>query len=251
MGAALIPLLLPGLVAAACGYVIFTGLGNWSGLEATRLNVPDLPHYEGTSIEDLLIAVAVGIAVALVIVAVRRLGTGLAGLRQRGVGLAALLVAGGLAVGCLAELADLLGGEYQEVLFSGQSAVPDIVAEGSGGVVIVVLAAKAIAYGICLGCGFRGGPVFPSIFIGVALATIAVVAVDMSPTVAIAIGTAAGMAAATRLVLASLVVAALLVGTAGVDAVPAAVLAAVAAWLTVSALDKQPVAPESAAPSQA
>jgi H+/Cl- antiporter ClcA len=251
MGAALIPLLLPGLVAAACGYVIFTGLGNWSGLEATRLNVPNLPHYDGTSIKDLLIAVAVGIGVALVIVAVRRLGTGLAGLRGRGVGMAVLLVGGGLAVGCLAELADLLGGEYQEVLFSGQAAVPDIVAEGSGGVVIAVLAAKAIAYGICLGCGFRGGPVFPSIFIGVALATIAVVVVDMSPTVAIAMGTAAGMAAATRLVLASLVVAALLVGTAGVDAVPAAVLAAVAAWLTVSALDKQSAAPESAAPESA
>src|SRR3954451_12690586 len=74
MGGALIPLLLPGLVAAACGYVIFVGLGNWSGLEAARLSVPDLPAYVGTRVEDLLIAVAVGIAAALVIVAVRRLG---------------------------------------------------------------------------------------------------------------------------------------------------------------------------------
>ena len=118
-----------------------------------------------------------------------------------------------------------------------------IVAEASDGVVLAVLAAKAIAYGICLGCGFRGGPVFPAIFIGVALAALAVVALDMSPTVAIAMGTAAGMAAATRLVLASLVVAALLVGTVGVDAIPAAVLAAVAAWLTVSALDPPAPAP--------
>ena len=61
----------------------------------------------------------------------------------------------------------------------------------------------------------------------------------MSPTLAIAVGAAAGMAAQTRLLLASLLFAALLVGTAGVDAVPAAVLAAAAAWLTVSALDKQ------------
>ena len=61
MGAALIPLLLPGLVAAACGYVIFVGLGNWGGLEATKLSVPDLPHYDGTTISDLLIAVGVGI----------------------------------------------------------------------------------------------------------------------------------------------------------------------------------------------
>jgi H+/Cl- antiporter ClcA len=162
-------------------------------------------------------------------------------------GPAALVAAGFLAL--VHQVVDLLWddcGNSQDVLFSGQAAVPDIVAESSDGVVIAVLAAKAIACGICLGCGFGGGPVFPAIFIGVALASIAVVALDMSPTVAIAMGTAAGMAAATRLVLASLVVAALLVGTAGVDAVPAAVLAAVAAWLTVAALDKQPVAPSQA-----
>ena len=56
MGAALIPVLLPGLVAAACGYVIFIGLGNWGGLEATKLTVPGLPPYDGTSVEDLLLA---------------------------------------------------------------------------------------------------------------------------------------------------------------------------------------------------
>jgi len=53
----------------------------------------------------------------------------------------------------------------------------------------------------------------------------------------VAAGTAAGMAAATRLLISSLVVAALLVGTGGLDAIPAAVLAAVAAWLTVNALE--------------
>lgn len=243
MGAALIPVLLPGLVAAACGYVIFLGLGNWAGLEATKLSVPDLPKYEGTSIEDLVIAVAVGVATAIAIVAVRRLATRTAALRRQGVGLATLLIAGGLAVGCLAQLADVLGGDSQDVLFSGQAAIPHIVAEASDGVVIAVLAAKAIAYGICLGCGFRGGPIFPAIFIGVALAAIAVVAVDMSPTVAIAMGTAAGVAAATRLVFSALVIAALLVGTAGIDTVSAAVLAAVAAWLTVSALDPPAPAP--------
>ena len=144
-------------------------------------------------------------------------------------------------MGCLAELAEVLGGDSQDVLFSGQAGVPTIVAESSAGVVVVILLAKAIAYGICLGCGFRGGPVFPAIFIGVALASIGVVALDTSPTLAVAVGTAAGMAAATRLLISSLVVAALLVGTGGVDAVPAAVLASAAAWLTVNALGTPPV----------
>ena len=114
---------------------------------------------------------------------------------------------------------------------------------------IAILLAKVIAYGICLGCGFRGGPVFPAIFTGVALATLAVVAFDTSPTLAVAVGTAAErMAAATRLLIASLVIAALLVGTDGFDAIPAAVLAAAAAWLVAHVLDPPPPAPAPAPP---
>ena len=43
----------------------------------------------------------------------------------------------------------------------------------------------------------------------------------------------------TRLVLTAMLFAALLVGLNGVDAVPAAVLAATAAWLTITALERR------------
>jgi H+/Cl- antiporter ClcA len=43
LGATLIPLLIPGLVAAAVGYVRFVGLGNWGGIQETLLTVPGLP----------------------------------------------------------------------------------------------------------------------------------------------------------------------------------------------------------------
>ena len=79
-------------------------------------------------------------------------------------------------------------------------------------IVLLVLTTKAIAYAICLGCGFRGGPVFPAIFLGVGVATIPVIVFDMSPTAAVAIGAGAGMAAGTRLIFASLLFAGLLVG---------------------------------------
>ena len=148
---------------------------------------------------DLAVAVAVGIVAGLIVVLLHRGAGALAALRERGIGMAALLLAGGLAVGCLAELAEVLGGDSQDVLFSGQAGVPTIIAESSAGVVVVILLAKAVAYGICLGCGFRGGPVFPAIFIGVALASIGVVALDTSPTLAVAVGTAAGMAAVIEL----------------------------------------------------
>jgi H+/Cl- antiporter ClcA len=242
MGAALLPLMVPGLVAAAFGYLIFIGLGDWGGLEATKLAVPGLPAYDGTTLWDMLLGLVVGVVTAVVVVVTHQTARRLDGLRERRVSMPVLLIGGGLAVGCLAQLADVLGANSQDVLFSGQAALPHVVVEGSAGVVIVLVAAKAIAYGICLGCGFRGGPVFPAIFLGVGLATLAVIAFDTSPTLAVAVGTAAGMAAATRLLISSLLIAALLVGSLGFDAIPAAVLAAAGAWLTVTTLDKPPAA---------
>ena len=147
------------------------------------------------------------------------------------------LLLGALAIGVIALLADGLGASSQDVLFSGQASIPGLVGEDSARVVLVLLAAKALAYAVCLGCGFRGGPVFPAIFLGVAVAMVASIAFDMSPTLALAVGTAAGMTAMTRLIMASLIIAALLVGTAGVEAIPVAALAAVAAWLTMAEID--------------
>ena len=138
----------------------------------------------------------------------------------------------------LAELADLLGADSQDVLFSGQASVPALLATDSTKIVLVLLVAKALAYAVSLGCGFRGGPVFPAIFLGVALATFTVVWFDVSPTLALAVGAAAGMAAMTRLLLTAMLFSSLLVGLQGIDAVPAAVLAAAAARLTINALDR-------------
>ncbi len=72
---------------------------------------------------------------------------------------------------------------------------------------------------------------------GSGVASIAVVLFDSSPTWALAVGTAAGMTAGTRFIFSSLMFALLIAGTAGIDAMPAAVLAAVAAWITRQALD--------------
>jgi H+/Cl- antiporter ClcA len=239
MGAALIPALLPGLVAAAIGYVIFVGLGDWGGLNAPGLVVPDLPAYDGTRVADLVIAIAVGIATALLITQIRRLAAAVDREGLRRLGMPGLLILGGLAVGVLAEISGLLGDNTQDTLFSGQSAVPDVVAEGSTKLVLVLLVAKGLAYAVSLGCGFRGGPIFPAIFLGVGLGSLPIVWFDTSPTLVIAVGAAAGMAAQTRLIIAPVLFGALLVGKSGVDAVPAAVLATAAAWITMAALERR------------
>jgi H+/Cl- antiporter ClcA len=239
LGKLLIPLLIPGLVAAAVGYLIFTGFGSWGGLEETTLSVPGLPPYAEVHFGDLLVAVVAGVLIALVVQVSFALARRVAAGEER-LGMGKLLLAGGLAIGLIALAADALGSSYDDVLFSGQASIPGLVTETSAGILALVLVAKLLAYAVCLGCGFRGGQVFPAIFLGIGVIMFAVIVFDVSPTLAVAAGTAAGSAAATRLLFASIVIGSLLVGSAGADAVPAAILAGVAAWVTVTALERAP-----------
>ena len=239
MGTALLPVLLPGFVAAAVGYIIFVGFGTWGGLHTQGLAVPNLPTYNGTHVYDLVVAVVVGILAAILITYVRKGAEGIVGRGFSRLGLPLLLLGGGLAVGLVAQIAGWLGADSQDVLFSGQSAIPALGAASSTKIVLILLVAKAIGYAVSLGCGFRGGPVFPPIFIGIAIADVAHVWFGVSPTLAVAVGAAAGMASVTRLLITPALFASLLVGAGGVDAVPAAVLAACAAWMTVHTLDRR------------
>lgn len=239
LGAQAIPALLPGFVAAAVGYLIFIGFGDWGGLDAPGLVVPDLPLYDGIALGDLLVAVAVGVVTTIVIVPMKVSAVRLRALGKARLGIAALLLAGGLAVGVVALVADNLGADALDVLFSGQASIPALLAETSTSVLVVLLVAKAIAYVVSLASGFRGGPIFPAIFIGIGVATFPVLWFDMSPTVAVAMGAAAGMATQSRLLLASMLLAAILVGSQGADAVPVAVLAAATAWVCTSALERR------------
>ncbi|HET6696146.1 MAG TPA: chloride channel protein [Gaiellaceae bacterium] len=239
LGAAALPLLLPGFVAAAVGYVVIIGFGDWGGLDVAGLAVPDLPLYDGPHPGDMFLAVCVGVLTALLVLAVQAFAKRAEGPGQARFGLPAVLLGGGAAIGALALLADALGADSQDVLFSGQASVPTLAAEDSTKIVLVLLVAKALAYGVSLGCGFRGGPVFPAIFLGIAIAELSVIWFDTSPTWAIAVGAAAGTAAVTGLLLSSMVLATLLVGAVGVDAVPSAVLAASTAWLVVKGLERR------------
>jgi len=242
LGAVLIPVLLPGFVAAAVGYLVFLGVGPYTGAPAPGLQVPDLPAYVGTSVPDLIIAIVVGVVTAALIVAINGAAKRVAALQDgrqgdRGVGLVAALLLGGLAVGALAQLATVFGVAPDDVLFSGQASIPALVSESSLIALVVLVIAKAAAYVVSLATGFRGGPIFPAVFLGVGVAAFAVELFGTSPTFAIAIGCAAGMAAQTRLVVTSMLFAALLVGSGGFDAIAGAVFATVASWLTVQALD--------------
>ena len=230
LGAQLIPVLIPGVVAAAVGYVIVVGVGSWGGIPTQSLTIPDLPAYPNTRIVDLVLAVVIGVVVALLVAVVRRVAGRVLDLRPR-LGMGPTLVAGALVVAVMTLLVDSAGGVYNDVLFSGQTTMPVLLSTSSEGLLALIILAKGIAYAVSLGAGFRGGPVFPAIFLGTAVALVIGLPFHMTTTAALAIGAACGMAAMTRLVFTSVVFVLLFEGTAGTAAIPAAVLAAVTAWI--------------------
>jgi H+/Cl- antiporter ClcA len=228
--------LLPGFVAAGTGAVVFTGVGGWSGLHQTNLALPPLPPYESLRLTDLAWCLLVAVVIAVVVVALRHLAHGIAA--QSTLGPAGLLVVAGLTVGALAVVFRAGGDRPVDlVLFSGQVELPAVVAEGSAGVLVLLVVTKGLAYALSLGAGFRGGPVFPAIALGVAAA---MVAAELLPglhtTPAVATGIVAGTTAVLRVPFTAVLLASLLMGASAFDVAPIAVLAAVIAWIVATVL---------------
>ncbi len=228
--------LLPGFVAAGTGALVFTGVEDWPGLHQASLALPPLPAYETTRIADLAWCLLLSVVVAFVVVGLRH-GAHAVATRASARPVATLVVAG-LAVGAIAvgfrALADR---PVDLVLFSGQLELPAVVAEGSAGVLALLVVAKGLAYALSLGAGFRGGPIFPALAIGVMLG---VFGADLLPglelTPAVAAGIAAGTAAVARWPFTAVLLATLLVGSSAADVVPIAILAAAAGWIVAIAL---------------
>jgi H+/Cl- antiporter ClcA len=228
--------LLPGFIAAGTGALVFTGVAGWPGLHQANLALPPLPAYETVRIVDLVACLVLATVIAVVVVALRHAAHEVA---ARGATRpTAVLVASGLLVGALAvSFRAIADRPVDLVLFSGQTELPAVVAEGSAGVLLLLVVAKGLAYALSLGAGFRGGPVFPAIAIGVALGVLTAdvfSAVDLTP--AVAAGIAAGTAVALRVPFTAVLLSTLLVGSSAPDTAPIAVLAAAMGWLVATAL---------------
>ncbi len=66
--------LVPGLLAAGIGALIFVGLDAWTGFGTFTLAVPGIPTFGSPTGPEFLWAVAIGVAAALLGAAIRRLG---------------------------------------------------------------------------------------------------------------------------------------------------------------------------------
>jgi hypothetical protein len=125
-----------------------------------------------------------------------------------------------------------------EVLFSGQSALPGLVANAaqwSVGALLLLVACKSLAYALSLS-SFRGGPVFPAMFIGAAAGIAASHLPGLTLVPGVAMGIGAMCTAMLGLPLTATLLATLLLGTDGLNVMPLVIVAVVVAYVTSARL---------------
>ena len=144
------------------------------------------------------------------------------------------LVIGGLAFG----FAEATGKGFSEVLFSGQSGLGPLVdhaADWSVGALLLLMLCKSLAYAVALS-SFRGGPVFPAMFIGAAGGIAASHLPGLSLVPGVAMGIGAMCTVMLSLPLTSTLLATLLLGTDGLNVMPLVIVAVVVAYVVSARL---------------
>ncbi len=132
-------------------------------------------------------------------------------------------------------------------LFSGQDQLPGLVSSASTwsiSALLLLLGFKGVAWGISLG-SFRGGPTFPSLFLGAAGGILASRLPGFDLTAGVVVCMGAAFTAALRLPLSAVVVATLLAGKSGPGTGPLIIVGVVVAYLcTLAMARRQAPAPE-------
>ncbi len=233
--------LVPGLLAAGIGSLIFIGLDAWTGLGTTSLVLPALPQFGRPDVAEFGWALAIGMIAAFLGTGIRRLALLLRPHVERRLLVITPLV--GLVVAGLAiAYAEATGKNSSDVLFSGQSQMGPLLAHSAGysaGALLLLVACKGLAYSASLS-SFRGGPVFPAMFIGAAggMAMSHLPGLSLAPGVGMGIG--AMCVVMLKLPLTSVLLATLLLFSNGLAMMPLVIVAVVVAYVASTRLAPAP-----------
>lgn len=217
------------------GPLVAAGAG---GLTTVLIDHPtfdlSLPDHPGTRWSDALTALVIApVAAALGMAAVYAFPYVHSAFRRLGHPVLALTL-GGLLLGLLGALGGYL------TLFKGLDEVKTLAADPDGwsaGQFALMCGVKTVALVIAGACGFRGGRIFPAVFIGVSLGLFAHALVPAAhPTVAVVCGVLGVLLAVTRQGWLSLFTAAVL--AADPNLLPLLCVAVLPAWLLVTGRPK-------------
>lgn len=243
-GAMATAVLLPGLLGAGVGALIFTGLDSLTGFGTFTLAVPNLPQAGAPTGAEFGWAIAVGVVAGPLVAGLRWLALMV---RDRlDVPTVPVTLLLGLAVAALAiAYGEVTGHQTADVLFSGQSALRALLTKSDTytvGALLMLLLFKGLAYSFSL-ARFRGGPTFPAMFLGAAggVALSHLPGLPLVPAAAMGIG--AMTAAMLRLPMSAVLLTTLFLGSDGFAVIPLTIVAAVIAYVTAIWLSKpQPAA---------
>ncbi|WP_030275455.1 chloride channel protein [Streptomyces sp. NRRL B-24484] len=244
--------LVPGLLAAGIGSLIFTGLGHWTGLGTYSLALHQVPPADRPSLSEFGWALLVGAIAALLGEGIRRSALRLQPVVERR--RLPLTVLMGVLVGVVALVyAAISDKPISDVLYSGESTIGPLLADNSSytaGVLALLVVCKSLAYGLSLSA-FRGGPVFPAVFIGGAGGMALAHLPGVDTTTGFAMGVGAMSVAMLKLPMTSVLLATLLLGTESLTVMPLVIVAVVVSYVGTLRLARRPAAPASPAPEPA
>lgn len=239
--------LVPGLLAAGVGSLIYVGLDAWTGFGTFTLAIPDLPAVGTPTFSQFLWAIAIGVLGAVLGSAITRLALVLQPVVERRMVL--LMPVVGVAIGVVVLVfVETTDRTSADVLYSGQDQLPALITDGASwtvGALVMVVLCKGLAYSLSLS-SFRGGPVFPAMFTGAALG----IALSHLPGLPLVAGAAMGIGAMAvamlGLPLVSTLLVALFLQADGLAIMPPVIVAVAVSYVVSAWL--RPVAPGTADP---
>ncbi len=225
--------LLPGLLAAGIGTLTMVGLDSWTGFGTFSLAIPNVPGVGQPTIAEFGYAIAIGLAAAVIGTGIRQLALLVRPRVERR--LITFTIVVGLGIAVLAIVFDeWTGKSFSNVLFSGQNEMGPLIAESASfsvGALVLLVVCKGLAYSLSLSA-FRGGPVFPAMFIGAAGGIAMSHLPGLTMVAGLAMGIGAMSAVMLKLPLSSVLLATLLLASDGLIVMPLVIVAVVVAYVT-------------------
>jgi H+/Cl- antiporter ClcA len=232
--------LLPGLLGAGIGALIFTGLNSLTGYGTFSLSIPHLPSFGHPDVAEFGWALVLGVAAAGLGYGLKRLALLLRSHLERR--LLLLTPLAGLAIA----YTEGSGHPSSDVLFSGQSFLGPLITHAAAysvAALLLLIACKGLAYAVALG-GFRGGPTFPAMLIGAAGGMLLSHLPGLPLVAGAAIGLGALLVAMLRLPMTSVLLTTLFLGSDGLRVLPLVIVAVVVSYTLTIWLAGPPAQPD-------